>query len=247
MTAVPPVPPVTPVTVRAEATPAPAVPAYEVEAHVPLEQVRATLGAGERVVVALDGRSAAGKSTLAARLADGQDDWCVVHTDDVAWYESFFDWTPLLVDGVLKPFAAGEAVSYRPASWQERGRSGAIDVPANTRVLVVEGVGSAQAALTAWLDHVVWVHTPHEAVCEREAQRIAEGHTSAELSREWLAGEAGFLDADRPWDRADLVIAGTPIEQSRTVGAGDSMDVIGGSDAVDTLGGAGVVTLRRAS
>lgn len=207
---------------HSEATPAPAVPTYEVEAHVPLPEVRATLGAGERVVVALDGRSAAGKSTLASRLADGQRDWCVVHTDDIAWYESFFDWTPLLVEGVLTPFAAGEAVSFRPPSWQTRGRSGAIEVPADTRVLLVEGVGSSQAALAPWLDRAVWVHTPHRGVCEREEQRIAEGSVSAELSREWLGREAGFLDADRPWDRADLVVSGTAVDDASATG--DSID-----------------------
>ncbi|GAB97626.1 hypothetical protein KILIM_076_00110 [Kineosphaera limosa NBRC 100340] len=197
--------------------PTPDVPSYRVDERLPLDDLRRALTSGERVAVALDGRSAAGKSTLAARLAEGQSDWCVVHTDDVSWYESFFDWAPLLIDGVLRPFRAGQEVTYRPPSWQSRGRAGAITVPAGARVLVVEGVGSAQRSLMPWLDHVLWVHTPNEAVLDREGRRIADGSVTAELSREWLTGEADFLDAERPWERSEFVVSGTGGDETSLV------------------------------
>jgi hypothetical protein len=48
-----------------------------------------TRGADHRpVVLAVDGRSSSGKTTLAARLRDAVAGSAVVHTDDVAWWHS---------------------------------------------------------------------------------------------------------------------------------------------------------------
>ena len=65
-------------------------------------------GAGHRpVVLAVDGRSSSGKTTLAARLRDVVAGSAVVHTDDIAWWHSRFGWADLLTDGVLRPARAG--------------------------------------------------------------------------------------------------------------------------------------------
>lgn len=189
-------------------------PAYEAAATLSIDELRRRIE-GVRtsdgcVVVAVNGRSAAGKSTLADRLAAGAAGWSVVHTDDIAWHHSFFDWGDLLVDGVLDPLRRDGAVSYRPPPWDERERSGAITAEPGTRVLVVEGVGSSQAALADHLDVALWVHVPFDAVLAREEARFAAGIADRGLSDEWLPAEAGFHAADRPWSRADLVVAGDP-------------------------------------
>jgi hypothetical protein len=116
----------------------------------PLATVAATLmrpgkGAGHRpVVLAIDGRSSSGKTTLAARLHDLVPGSAVVHTDDIAWFHSRFGWADLLADGILVPARAGRPVSFRPPRWDERQREGAIDVPADCALLIVEGVGAAR-------------------------------------------------------------------------------------------------------
>ena len=54
------------------------------------------LATGEPVrrprVIAVDGRGAAGKSTLTQALAAALPRATVVHTDDIAWHEPFFGW-----------------------------------------------------------------------------------------------------------------------------------------------------------
>ncbi len=97
------------------------------------------------LVVAVDGRSAGGKSTAAGRLAAATPEAVVVHTDDIAWHHGFSDGHGLLVDGVREPVARGEAVSFRPPAWVERGREGAVEVPADSTAVFVEGVGSSSA------------------------------------------------------------------------------------------------------
>ena len=84
-------------------------------------------GAGHRpVVLAVDGRSSSGKTTLAGRLRDVIAGSAVVHTDDIAWWHSRFGWADLLTDGVLLPARAGQAVTFRlpsGTSASARGRS----------------------------------------------------------------------------------------------------------------------------
>jgi hypothetical protein len=82
-------------------------------------------GAGRRpFVLAVDGRSSSGKTTLAGRLRDVMAGSAVVHTDDIAWWHSRFGWADLLIDGVLLPARAGQPVTFRPPQWDQRQRRG---------------------------------------------------------------------------------------------------------------------------
>ena len=53
--------------------------------------------AGRPRVIAIDGRGGAGKSTLVERLRALVPASGVVHTDDVAWNQAYFDWGELMV------------------------------------------------------------------------------------------------------------------------------------------------------
>jgi MFS family permease len=53
------------------------------------------LAAERPLVVALDGRSSSGKTTLAGRVAGAIPATAVVHTDAIAWWHSRFGWTNL--------------------------------------------------------------------------------------------------------------------------------------------------------
>ncbi len=79
---------------------------------------------GRPVIVAIDGRSNNGKTSLAARIGKAVPGCVVIHTDDIAWEHSRFGWADLLIDGILGPVHRGEAVSYRPPRWARAGRRG---------------------------------------------------------------------------------------------------------------------------
>jgi GMP synthase (glutamine-hydrolysing) len=162
------------------------------------------------VVIAVDGRSSSGKTTLARRLAAAIDDAVVVSTDDIAWYHAVLDWADLLRTGVLDPVRRGEAVHYRPPKWDERGRVGAIIVPAGTRVLVVEGVGVGRAELAPLFDASVFVQSDVDETARRHEQRVAAGELSPQGYRSWMAEEDPFVLQERVWSRATIVVCGTP-------------------------------------
>jgi hypothetical protein len=208
-------------------TPAPGEPAATSWRQVPPDELVRDLldrlGPGRRVL-AVDGRGGSGKTTLARRLADHIPGAAVVSTDDVAWHESMFGWSALLIDGVLRPVLAGSAVAFRPPAWDRRGREGAIAIAPFVRVLIIEGVGASRTELSEWLDVAVWVQSDY-AEAERRgiARDIAGGQNGdAEATiafwHTWQAEELPFLDRDRPWERADVVAAGT---SASTTGDGD--------------------------
>lgn len=197
-----------------EARPWRAVPFSELVA-----ELRTRCGGEARIVIAVDGRSAGGKSTLTTRLAAALGAQ-VVHTDDVAWWHDFFAWDDLLIGGVLEPYLAGEAVAFRPPAWQERGREGAIAIPPDCCVILVEGVGASRRSLVPYLSAAVWVQSDWPLA---EARGIArdmrtERPDAAEAKLfwdDWQADERSFLAADRPWERADVVVCGTPLIELR--------------------------------
>ncbi|MEU0498812.1 hypothetical protein [Mycobacterium sp. NPDC006124] len=157
-------------------------------------------------LVGVDGRSGSGKSTFAANLAATAPGIAVVHTDDIAWHHSFFDWQELLVDGILSPARRhGPPVSYRPPAWELRGREGCIEVPPDTSVLVVEGVGACRERLHPWFDATVWVQSDPDLAYRRV---VARGEDPVEFVDDWTAQEKPFLAHDRSWARAALVVSG---------------------------------------
>lgn len=173
--------------------------------------ILAAVDSSERLpmIVAIDGRSSSGKTTLSRRIHDAVPHSSVVHTDDIAWYQSSFDWADLLRHGILDPVRQGKAVSFRPPAWDQRGRPGSIDVPGQSSLVIVEGVGAARNALASDIDLSIWVQADMTEAEQRNAQRIAAGEVTPTVFRQWMA-ELEFLAAERPWDRADLLVAGTP-------------------------------------
>lgn len=88
---------------------------------------------------------------------------------------------------------------------------------ARTDLLVVEGVGAGRRELSEFLDVAVWVQSDFG---QAERRGIARDNASGVNGDEeativfwhrWMDEELEFLAADRPWDRADVVVAGTAV------------------------------------
>lgn len=160
-------------------------------------------------LVAIDGRGGAGKSALAERLRKSVPRSEIVHTDDIAWNQAYFDWADLLAANVLRPLRRGEAVEFRPPAWVEHHRPGAIRVPAGLDVVWIEGTGIIRDDLSAWIDASIWVQGDLD---EQERRLVARDGDSAAQRRHvaaWLAEELPFMLRERPWEKATIIVAGT--------------------------------------
>ena len=160
-------------------------------------------------MLAIDGRSSSGKTTLADAVVDAVPGAAVVHTDDIAWHHAVLDWDHLVREHVIDPLRDGRDVDYRPPGWVERDRPGSVVVPASAPVVVIEGVGAGRASLATHVDAVVWVETPLEETQARDAVRVAAGEIDPESYERWMAEELPFHETERTWERADVVVDGT--------------------------------------
>ncbi len=175
---------------------------------------------GRPAVLAVDGRSNNGKTTLAARIRDMVPGSVLIHTDDIAWEHSRFGWADLLIDGILVPVRQGQAVSYRPPRWDEHGRAGSLEVPAACPLLIIEGDGAGRREVAHLIDTLIWVQADEREAARRSAARAAD-RPAADLANQaaggapfdedgWMAEEIPFNTAQRTWERADLIVCGTP-------------------------------------
>ena len=172
---------------------------------------------GRPWIVAVDGRGGAGKSTLAQLLLPHLAPAAVVHTDDVAWHEPFFGWGHLLAHDILEPLHQGLAVSFRPPAWPAHGRQGTIEIPAGLRAVIIEGTGADQRRFAEQIDRRIWVQDDHQLAEERGIVRDVAHGTNGDAGQsrrfwhEWMAHELPYFVQERPWSRADLIVAGTPV------------------------------------
>lgn len=169
---------------------------------------------GRPPIIAIDGRGASGKSTLATAIAEQLPGSAIAHTDDLAWHEPFFDWGHLL-EQVLATIHRGDPVDFQPPAWPQHGRGGSIVVPAGTSAVIVEGTGALQRDLAHLVDASIWVQSDWELAEHRGLERdIASGvngdrEQATRFWHDWMRHEVGFLAEHEPWALADLTVAGT--------------------------------------
>jgi len=164
---------------------------------------------GRPRVIAIDGRGGSGKSTLAERLRLKVPASGVVHTDDIAWNQAFFDWGDLLVENVLRPLHRGGAAEFRPPAWIAHDRPGAIRVPAGTDVVWIEGTGIIREEFGPWIDASVWIQGDLDDQERRLVTRDGNSAAQQQHVAEWLAEELALMLRERPWQKATIVVDGT--------------------------------------
>ena len=174
------------------------------------------LGQDEQfVLIAVDGHSAAGKSTLARKLQTTLAGVQLVHGDDFyrvmpeterfdlnasEGYRRYFDWERL-EQQVLSPLAARQEAHYRVYNWAT-GALGDTKVVQPRGIVIIEGVFSARPELRDYYDAIFLVNTEEKIRAQRQQQRE---DAPAWVSR-WDAAERFYLETHKPHTYADLVI-----------------------------------------
>ena len=169
---------------------------------------------GQYYLVAIDGRGAAGKTSLSLYMQSLMPELVYVYGDDYfeptpgekAWgsfnEERFFN-------DVIKPLQAGNTeFTYCPYDWHR--------VPhiSTQNIKIKKGLcleRSYSFAFDIKWDLKIWVETPRKVTLERGISRSTETKERAEeVWRElWKPMEDGYIKDSQPVEIADLVLDGT--------------------------------------
>jgi para-aminobenzoate synthetase len=159
------------------------------------------------VIIAVDGRSGAGKTTLAVELAArlrAHHKVSLFHLEDI-----YPGWNGLLagidryVATVLEPLSRGEAATWTSWDWENHYDGGSrVTLPAE--IVIVEGVGAAAAAARPLLSAVVWTDSPDDIRRTRALDR--DGGTYEPYWDQWAAQEEEWLLGDDVPQHADVLV-----------------------------------------
>lgn len=157
-------------------------------------------------VLGIDGRSGAGKSQLAASIAQRRPDARVLALDDAypGWWQLRLG-VARIADGVLAPLRRGEAGRYQRFDWHRGTLGEEVRVPP-VPVLIVEGCGATSALCRPYLDASVWLAVP-ESVRRRRAMARDDG-SWRELWHQWAGQEVAMQTEDCALRHATLVLHG---------------------------------------
>jgi phosphoribulokinase len=172
------------------------------------------------LLVAIDGRSGAGKSTF-ARTAHQQitEPSIVVEGDDFyraqpeaerlaldagGGYERYFDWQRLEAQ-VLTPARRGAPrLRYQRFDWGTGTMGAWVDV-AMPPILIVEGVYTLRPQLRPLVDLAIFVDTDDGT---RLARQLARNENTDDWIRRWGDAGAYYIQRHDPAATADLVVGG---------------------------------------
>jgi uridine kinase len=195
-------------------------------AAIVVDAVRAhTADASRPVVVAIDGRSGAGKTAIAAAVASDlggivvpTDDFCAANLGDADWDSrsaaqraaDAVDWRRLRI--VLESLLSGRPATWQPFDFNAKRPDGtfAMSDAAERRepvpLIILEGAYATHPAVLDLIDLTVVVEITPDARRRRLVDRDGEAYTAEWMAR-WVPAEDFYFTMLRPPSSFDLVVA----------------------------------------
>ncbi len=171
-------------------------------------------------LVAIDGHSAAGKTSLAREIEKSFADVKVVPMDDfyrvmeskererldvASGYELYYDWQRLEQE-VLQPLSQEQPSHYHSYDWSRNKLSEKTTTVQPLGVVIVEGCYALRPELQYYYQVKILVETSAEKRLERQLKRA---NASKEWLEKWDAAERYYLENYKPHDYADLIVPGS--------------------------------------
>jgi hypothetical protein len=160
-------------------------------------------------LVAVDGRAGSGKSTFARNLSQALGGAPILPIDDFLAWDDLTEFWPRLEAQALNPLFEGRKARYRARDWEHdpygRGLGSWMELPFS-RLMILEGVGSARKELRDRLAYSIWIETPPIVCLQRGISRDGVEQTS--LWMDWQAREAAFFESDPVRSHVHLIVDG---------------------------------------
>ncbi|MCQ1952340.1 hypothetical protein [Arthrobacter sp. zg-Y238] len=162
---------------------------------------------GAPLLIAVDGFSGAGKTTLATEIAAAMTRFGSVrlfHLEDVyPGWDGLESGMTYYREQILRPLAEGRSARWQAWDW-DAGRYEDWQTTEPADVVVFEGVGSGHREARALLDTTVWV--AGEETVRRRCALERDGGTYAPHWERWAAQERRWAADDDAASAADLTV-----------------------------------------
>lgn len=159
-------------------------------------------------LIGIDGRSGAGKTSLAGQLAavlSVTRDVVVFHLEDLyPGWEGLAQGIEIYNESILPPLREGRDAYWNAWDWL----AGSLGGPRLTRtaeIVVLEGVGACNATARLALDVSVWVELPESQRRDRALRRDTGFEPFWEI---WAAQEVDYIRRDPVWESASIIQPG---------------------------------------
>jgi len=172
---------------------------------LPLIAESPALSSGGRIV-AIDGPSGAGKTTLADALSEALDA-PVLTVDELCPGWDGLDEVPGLLAATLEPLAHGDVGSYQRYDWEAGRLAERVDF-GPIGLLLVDGVGSGSRACRPWLSLMIWLEAEAGYRKARALERDGDGF-AREWDR-WAAHESTLFAREQTRTAADVLLTADP-------------------------------------
>jgi uridine kinase len=186
--------------------------------HKSLEQIIELLQEvhKSRVLIAIDGHSAAGKTTLARAIQYAFPKTKIIHADDFyrvmneterqildaeKGYQLYYDWQRL-ESQVLLPLSKNLQSCYQKYDWHHNQLSDWITVPSEG-IIIIEGCYSSRPELKDYYDITILVDTDTQKRMERQMIRA---DASQEWIERWDAAERFYMEKYQPLSYVDYLV-----------------------------------------
>ena len=159
------------------------------------------------LLISIDGPAGAGKTTLANNIANTFSDCHIIHMDDLyrGWVLTLGPNLTRELISILEQLEESGNVSYTKFDWLSNSL-GEICVISNPQILILEGVGAGQKAISSKIDIKVWVEIPYDMGLKRVLARDGMG-IKDEMAR-FLIQQDTHFKIEETRENSDFLILG---------------------------------------
>jgi uridine kinase len=161
------------------------------------------------ILMAIDGPAGSGKTSLANQLASNLKSATTIHMDDLynGWEDALTaTLTRHLEEWVLDPLTQHQSVKYQKFDWINSEYGPTVEV-SDVELLILEGVGAAQARIRQQADLTIWIEVGAQIGLARVLNR--DGAQILPYMLKWQERESAHFIKDQTKENCQIFIDGS--------------------------------------